>query len=93
MQMDIGNCMHGGGDPIHYLKKYPGRAALVHLKEFSSEQSPEAIGDGSVNWVEVFDVCEKLHQPVWYIIEQEEKEYNPWSSADKSLKFLRNLGW
>ena len=93
MQMDIGNCLHGGGDPIHYLKKYPGRATLVHLKEFSAEKPPEAIGDGVVDWAEVFEVCEDLHQPEWYIIEQEEKEYNPWSSAEKSLKYLRALGW
>ncbi|MFC1996038.1 sugar phosphate isomerase/epimerase family protein [Chloroflexota bacterium] len=93
MQMDIGNCMQGGGDPIHYLKKYPGRAALVHLKEYSGEKPPEAIGDGVVDWAEVFEVCEELHQPVWYIIEQEEKEYNPWISAEKSLEYLRALGW
>ena len=93
MQMDIGNCMGGGGDPIHYLKKYKGRAALVHLKEYSPEKPPEAIGDGVVDWTEVFDVCESLHQPKWYIIEQEEKEYNPWDSAAKSLEYLRALGW
>ena len=93
MQMDIGNCMSGGGDPIHYLRKYPGRAKLVHLKEFSIEKPPEAIGDGIVDWTEVFEVCEDLHQPEWYIIEQEEKEYNPWISAEKSLKYLRALGW
>jgi len=93
MQMDIGNCMQGGGDPIHYLKKYPGRARLVHLKEFSPKNPPEAIGDGVVDWAEVFEVCEELHQPEWYIIEQEEKEYNPWVSAEMSLKYLRELGW
>jgi sugar phosphate isomerase/epimerase len=93
MQMDIGNCMNGGGDPIHYLKKYPRRATLVHLKEYSGGKPPEAIGDGVVDWAEVFEVCEELHQPEWYIIEQEEKEYNPWTSAKKSLEFLRSLGW
>jgi sugar phosphate isomerase/epimerase len=93
MQMDIGNCMQGGGDPIHYLKKYLGRAKLVHLKEFSSQKPPEAIGDGDVNWLQVFEICERLHQPKWYIIEQEEKEYDPWASAEKSLKYLRELGW
>ena len=93
MQMDIGNCMGGGGDPIHYLKKYVGRAALVHLKEYSPENPPMAIGDGVVDWSEVFDVCESLHRPQWYIIEQEEKEYNAWDSAAKSLEYLRALGW
>lgn len=93
MQMDVGNCMGGGGDPVHYLKKYPGRATLVHLKEYGGDKPAEAIGDGVVNWTEVLELCEELHQPEWYIIEQEEKEFDPWTSAEKSLEFLRAEGW
>jgi sugar phosphate isomerase/epimerase len=93
MQVDIGNALRGGADPIHYLKKYPGRASLVHLKEYSPKKPPEAIGDGEVDWEQVFQVCEDLHQPDWYIIEQEEEEYDPWVSAEISLKYLRALGW
>lgn len=93
MQIDIGNALHSGADPIHYLKKYPGRATLVHLKEFDSHKPPEAVGDGEVDWSEVMDVCESLHKPEWYIIEQEEKEFDPWYSAEKSLKYLRSMGW
>jgi sugar phosphate isomerase/epimerase len=92
MQVDIGNALKGGADPIHYLKKYPGRAWLVHLKEYSADHPPAAIGDGEVNWMDVIKVCEELHQPEWYIIEQEEKEYDPWESAKRSLAYLRELG-
>lgn len=92
MQVDIGNALQGGADPIHYLKKYPGRARLVHLKEFSAENPPEAIGDGDVDWKQVFEVCDEYHQPEWYIIEQEEKEYDPWKSAKRSLAYLRETG-
>ncbi len=93
MQVDIGNALQGGADPIHYLKKYPGRARLVHLKEFSAEKAPSAIGDGDVNWAEVVNVCEELHQPDWYIIEQEEKEFDPWVSVEQSLAYLRKIGF
>ncbi len=93
MQVDIGNAHQGGADPIHYLKKYPGRAKLVHLKEFSTDKPPAAIGDGDVDWAQVIEVCDALHQPEWYIIEQEEKEYDPWQSAERSLAYLRENGW
>jgi sugar phosphate isomerase/epimerase len=93
MQLDIGNALHGGADPIHYLKKYPGRATLVHLKEYDSKKKPDAVGDGVVDWNKVMALCEELHQPEYYIIEQEEEEYDPWYSAEKSLKFLRSIGW
>ena len=93
MQVDIGNALKAGADPIHYLKKYPGRAKLVHLKEYSAGNPPAAIGDGQVNWAEVFEVCEGLHQPEWYIFEQEEKGYDVWDSAAQSLAYLQELSW
>ena len=34
MQMDIGNCANGDGDPIAMLIKFPGRARSVHLKDY-----------------------------------------------------------
>ena len=37
MQLDIGNCLGGGGDPIAELKKFPGRTASIHLKEFGGK--------------------------------------------------------
>ena len=33
MQLDVGNCIDGGGDPYAILKKFPGRAATIHIKE------------------------------------------------------------
>jgi sugar phosphate isomerase/epimerase len=70
MQIDTGNCMSGGGDPVAILKKYPGRSATVHLKEFGG---PEAavIGQGVVRWPEVFEVCETTGATSWYIVEHE----------------------
>jgi sugar phosphate isomerase/epimerase len=35
MQLDVGNAIHGGVDPLPYLYKYPERAITVHVKEFS----------------------------------------------------------
>jgi sugar phosphate isomerase/epimerase len=34
-QIDTGNCIEGGGDPIALINRYPGRTASIHLKEFS----------------------------------------------------------
>ena len=49
---------------------------MVHLKEYDSKQPPAAIGDGEIDWVQVMDLSEEYHQPTWYIIEQEEDEYD-----------------
>ena len=33
LQIDVGNCLGGGGDPIAMIKKFPGRTVSIHLKE------------------------------------------------------------
>ena len=93
MQLDIGNTLQGGADPLYYLKKYPGKATLVHLKDYHPQIPPAAIGDGIVDWIEVLNLCQALHQPAWYIIEQEEPEYDPWDCAERSLEYLHALSW
>ena len=90
MQLDIGNCLQGGGDPVAILKKYPGRSASVHLKEFGG---PEAavIGQGVVPWAKVFDVCETTGGTVWYVVEHEVGP-DPMGNIRGCLEGLRKMG-
>jgi len=90
MQNDMGNCMSGGGDPVAILKKYPGRSASVHLKEFGG---PEAavIGQGIVPWAEVFQVCETTGGTAWYVVEHEVGD-DPTGSIMGCLEGLRKMG-
>ncbi len=90
MQLDTGNCLQGGGDPVAILKKYPGRSASVHVKEFGG---PEAavIGQGVVAWNDVFQVCETTAGTVWYVIEHEVGD-DPMGSIKGCLDGLRKMG-
>lgn len=90
MQIDTGNCMSGGGDPVALLKKYPGRSATVHLKEFGG---PEAavIGQGVVRWPEVFEVCETTGGTTWYVVEHEVGA-DPMGNVRGCLEGLRRMG-
>lgn len=90
MQNDMGNCMSGGGDPVAILKKYPGRSASVHLKEFGG---PEAavIGQGVIPWAEVFQVCETTGGTAWYVVEHEVGD-DPMGNIKGCLEGLRKMG-
>jgi sugar phosphate isomerase/epimerase len=90
MQNDIGNCMIGGGDPVAILKKYPGRSASVHLKEFGGLEAA-VIGQGVVPWAEVFKVCETTGGTAWYVVEHEVGD-DPMSSIRGCLEGLRKMG-
>lgn len=90
MQLDIGNCLAGGGDPIAMLKKYPKRSLTVHLKEHGGKPGA-AVGEGDVNWKEVFEICETSGGTEWYIVEQERYDTTPLESVKRCLENLRKM--
>jgi len=92
MQIDLGNCMHGNADPVPFLKRYPGRALTVHLKEYSRSNERALIGEGDVPWQEVFSICESTGKTEWYIVEQESYAYPPLECVERCLKALREMG-
>jgi sugar phosphate isomerase/epimerase len=91
MQMDIGNCLDGGGDPVAELKKFPHRSATIHLKEHGGPQGA-VIGQGDVPWKEIFQVCETTGGTEWYIVEQESYRGSPLESVRLCLENLRKMG-
>jgi len=68
MQLDTGNALHGGVDPVPFLTRYPGRALTVHLKAYSAANPQALIGDDEVPWQKVFDLCETKGGTQWYIV-------------------------
>jgi len=90
MQLDTGNCMDGNGDPVAILKKYPGRATTIHLKEHGGHEGA-VIGEGIVPWKEVFEVCESTAGTSWYIVEHETGN-NPMQSIKGCIEGLRKMG-
>jgi sugar phosphate isomerase/epimerase len=92
MQIDIGNALHGGGDPVTYLKRYPKRAITVHLKAYAADKEAVVIGEDDVDWQEVFDIVEGQGVTDWYIVEQESYPYPPQESAMRSLQALKAMG-
>jgi sugar phosphate isomerase/epimerase len=63
MQMDIGNCLAGNGDPIASLQRFPGRSQTIHLKEHKQKTFDTAY------YEQVFRLCESRHPLRWYIVE------------------------
>lgn len=92
MQLDVGNALHGGGDPIPYVERYPGRATTVHLKEYSATNNKALVGEGDVNWDQLFRLCETIGGTEWYIVEQESYAYPPLECVDRCLQNLRKMG-
>lgn len=92
MQFDTGNAMGGGGDPLVFLARYPGRATTVHLKAFSKAKPNAIIGDDELPWQKIFELCETIGGTEWYIVEYESDAYPPLVSIEKCLEVLRSWG-
>ena len=91
MQLDMGNCMKGNGDPVSFLKKFPGRAVTVHMKEHYSSEKPGVLGEGDVKWKEVIELCKTTAGTEWFIVEQESYPVSPLDTAQKCLEGLKKL--
>lgn len=93
MQLDTGNGMSGGADPVAILKKFPGRAETVHLKPYHKTKGFQpVIGEDDCPWDEVFHLCETTGGTKWYIVEYESDAYPPLEAVDRCLKALKKMG-
>jgi sugar phosphate isomerase/epimerase len=92
MQLDIGNCLGGGGDYLAMLNKFASRAVTVHLKDYGG-QPGSVLGEGKIQWNEVFRICETKAVTEWYIIEEESRK-GPESlkSVRRCLENLKKMG-
>ena len=89
MQLDTGNCMAGGGDPVHYLKKYPGRALTVHAKEFGARTT--VIGEGKVPWKEVIAACRSVGGTRWLIVEFDRTSLDLFECGKRCIENLKAM--
>jgi sugar phosphate isomerase/epimerase len=91
MQLDTGSVVRAGADPAVYLKRYPGRSVTMHLKDYSPTNEKALLGEGVVNFKEVFELAETIGGIQWYIVEQESYPYPPMECVKRCLENLRKL--
>lgn len=100
MQLDTGNGIFGGAEPVAIIRKYPGRAVTVHLKPYTNvpdSADPHAafdpvIGEDDTDWEAFFDACESVGGTDWYIVEYESSAYPPLEAVERCLRALRAMG-
>jgi sugar phosphate isomerase/epimerase len=91
MQMDIGNCAGGGGDPIGTLKKFTNRARSMHLKDFGGAPG-SVIGEGKADWKEIFRLVETSQNTEWFVVEEGAEGGNGFDIPRRSLEALKKMG-
>jgi len=95
VQLDIGWAAHAGLDfsaIAAVLRKYADRIETVHVKEFSRVNPTAAVGEGEVDWAQIFPILEKETAIQCYVVEQEKFAVGPLESARVCRDNIRKLG-
>ncbi len=86
MQLDVGNCLSGDGDPIAMFKEFPGRSWSVHIKEYKDKTFDSDF------YKEVFHLCETTCATKWYIVEMGGDDGIGFDVPRQALAKLHSLG-
>ena len=91
MQCDLGHMGTAGVDPVEYMKKYPGRAATVHVKPSAKKKGGGLVGDenDTLNWPAIFKACESVGGTEVYIVEY---DGGSMEKAEKTMQLLKDWG-
>jgi sugar phosphate isomerase/epimerase len=72
-ELDCGWVIVGGQDPVHYLKQYPTRIVMLHVKDFKDNKPPSVeLGTGSIDYTPIFAAAAAGGHIRHAFVEQEE---------------------
>ena len=72
-EMDCGWVTVAGQDPVKYLKQYPTRIVMLHVKDFKDNKPPSVeLGTGSIDYTPIFAAAAATGHIRHCFVEQEE---------------------
>ncbi len=86
-ELDTWNMTDAGKNPVEYLKKYPGRFILWHVKD-----EKEMGASGKIDFKAIFNLAD-FSGVKYYVLEQEAYSTNPFDGLAKSLEYMKKEGF
>jgi sugar phosphate isomerase/epimerase len=92
LQLDVGNMMVGGGDPVKYFAKYRDRYGTFHLKDTVANHSTDAeLGTGVFDFKSFLRSIPNLASKPCYVEQENPKE--ELASARANFQYLKTLNF
>ena len=88
-EMDIFWALQGGGDPLAYFAKWPGRFPLLHVKGRTADGGMVDVGAGSVDWAAIFS--KRREAGVRHLFVEHDEPADAFASVSASYEYLRAL--
>jgi sugar phosphate isomerase/epimerase len=101
MEMDCGWVVVGGANPIDYLRKYPTRISMLHVKDFKGITPASSIsnvptivelGQGSIDFRPIFAEAAKAGVVKHCFVEQEGYNVPPMQGLKIDADYMHSLG-
>lgn len=90
LQLDVGNMVMGGGDPLDFLRRFGDRCWSFHVKDVVADRSGDTeLGRGIVDLARILAAAPHLEDAVCYV--EQEGARDPLASARHDLDYLRGL--
>ncbi len=92
LQLDVGTCLEGGGDPVTWIRANPGRIRSIHCKDWSRDPAKGykvLFGEGVADWKGIFQAAENGGGVEYYLVEQEGSQFPELETARKCLTAFR----
>lgn len=96
-EMDIYWVVTAGADPAEWLRRYPKRFTLCHIKDRKKDAAPDEkdasciLGQGSIDFPDILRVAKEQGMQ-YYIVEQERyDDSTPFDSAKADAQYMKTL--
>jgi sugar phosphate isomerase/epimerase len=98
LEMDCGWVAVAGRDPAEYLKRYPTRIALLHVKDFKlngpatvlNPPPSTELGRGTIDYHKIFEAAKDAHIK-YYFVEQEQFDMPAFEALKIDADYMHNL--
>jgi len=90
LEFDVYWAAYAGVDPISYLRRWPGRARLIHVKDMAEDRRFAEVGEGILDMPGICRAAQEAGAR-WYIVEHDRPQIPALESARRSLENLRSI--
>ena len=90
LQLDVGNMLMGGGDPMSYLDTYRDRYCSFHLKDVVADRSTDVeLGRGTFDFARFLARVPAVNDKPCYV--EHESAKDELAAARSNFRYLREL--
>lgn len=89
IELDIFWIIHGGGDPVAFLERWPGRVPMVHVKDRTVTGHMVDVGQGVIDWAGILKHANRAGMKHLFV--EHDRPEVAFGSIEASYRYLSEL--